>query len=1036
VGKTPLIGRQEPLRWLTRALDEALAGIGRFVLISGEPGVGKTRLALEVLDMAERREARSYAGACWDGAGAPGLWPWMQVVRALRASLGSDGWDRMTGSYHDALTRLLDADQRTARGDFDVFEAMLQLFADLTAERPLVILLDDLQWADPASLSLVGFLHRHAVHLPILMIGTYRDDEVARLDQPQHVAIAELAEKAFTIPLGGLDNDSICKLRHNLGVSTSSAEAEHLRRLTGGNPFFVIESVAYSDPTEALGVRRGVDRRVAALGDVERRVLQLASVIGSEVPDALVCSVIGEGSLEALRGVESAALMRREDAHHVFVHDLVRDSMRESLSPEERRALCARVVCTAETPELAASLLPAQLAWLATQAVPDIAPERAVALLEGAAQDASARLTHEAAGRHFEAAAALTDDPVAWARLTLQSGHAYQRAGALDLARQRYTGLLAVADLGTRVHAVLGLHRLGDPAAVSEPSEVARQLDEADAELRGTDDLALRAEVLAARSRSRAHLLVDDRSAGVQMATEALALARSAGTETTVASCLLAYHDAIWGPGTEDERRELADELAVAGRRLADPAVEAQGLLLRMVAEIENGDPRYLATHARFDDVAQASQLPRLRFVAASRRGMIAALHGELSTALLEIDAARTLGERIGEPDAPGMWCDQRWQVAYHAGDHDTVTELLRTLRNMGDPHWMVYDAIVAADLGDIHRAKRLAPEIASLGQRWPGWAARLWDALNAQLAILERDIPRIADLVERLERDAGHWAVLGGGVLVHGPMSLWLGRLEAGRGNQGRALEWVTEAEEAAQRLDARVWLLEARADRLTLEHAMGTAETDEVASTISSALHRGLMPIVERLQRLTLQSAGPPINVFRRDRDLWTLVFDGTEVRLPDSKGLHDLHTLLANPRVDLPATSLATDATVSVDATPVLDARAKADYRRRLDDLDRQLDRAAIHGDAAAGERLENERHALLDELRRAAGLGGRDRSLNDQRERLRKTVTARIRDTLRRLDDRHPPLAAHLRASVHTGTMCTYAPAEPVSWDLGT
>ena len=520
------------------------------------------------------------------------------------------------------------------------------------------------------------------------------------------------------------------------------------------------------------------------------------------------------------------------------------------------------------------------------------------------------------------------------------------------------------------------------------------------------------------------------------MAAEALNLARSAGTETTVASCLLAYHDAIWSPGTEEERRKLADELSVAGRRLADPALEAQGLLLRMVAEIEDCDPRYLATHAQFDAVAEASQSPRWRFVAASRRGMIAALQGELATALVEIDAARALGERIGEPDAAGMWCDQRWQVAHHAGDHDTITELLRTLRNMGDPHWMVYDAIVAADLGDVHRAKRLAPEIASLGQRWPGWAARLWDALNAQLAILERDMPRIADLVKRLERDAGHWAVLGGGVLVHGPVSLWLGRLETGRGNQERALVWATEAETAAQRLDAPLWLLEARADRLTLQYAMGTAEADEVTSTMSSARHRGLMPIVERLQPLTPRRPATPTNVFRHDRDVWTLVFEGIEARLPDSKGLHDLRTLLANPRVDIPAISLATDASVNVDAPPILDVRAKADYRRRLDNLDRELDRAAIHGDAAAGQRLEKERHALLDELRRAAGLGGRDRSLNDHRERLRKTVTARIRDTLRRLDDRHPALAAHLRASVHTGTICRYAPAEPVNWDLGT
>ena len=200
--------------------------------------------------------------------GAPGLWPWVQVVRTVQASLGDDGWDQVAGSGHDALTRLVDADKQSPAGEFHLFEAMLQLFVQLCVDRPLAVVLDDLQWADPASLSLVDFLHRHAVHLPMLMVGTYRDDEVARLDHPRRAPISDLAHKGFTIPLAGLDNDGIRQLRSSLGASTSTAEAEHLRRLTGGNPFFVIESVAYSDPTDSLGVRRGVDRRVAALGDL------------------------------------------------------------------------------------------------------------------------------------------------------------------------------------------------------------------------------------------------------------------------------------------------------------------------------------------------------------------------------------------------------------------------------------------------------------------------------------------------------------------------------------------------------------------------------------------------------------------------------------------------------------------------------------------------------------------------------------------------------------------------------------------------
>jgi hypothetical protein len=353
----------------------------------------------------------------------------------------------------------------------------------------------------------------------------------------------------------------------------------------------------------------------------------------------------------------------------------------------------------------------------------------------------------------------------------------------------------------------------------------------------------------------------------------------------------------------------------------------------------------------------------------------------------------------------------------------------------MGDPHWTLYEAMVAANLGDVQRARRVEPQLVELGRRWPRWAARLWDIVNVEIAILQHDEERMATLTGRLEPQAGHWAVLGGGVLVHGPMSLWLGRLEAARGNLEKALSWSTEAETDAQLLGSDLWLLEARTDRLALQHTITRAPETEVVSTMSWALDRGLRPLAARLSTLTPSTRTTAPSVFRRDHDVWTLVYGGVEARLPDAKGLRDLHTLLANPRLEVPATGLATDATVSPDSQPILDATAKAAYRRRLDDLDRDLDRAAFRGDAGRAEILEKERQALIDELRRAAGLGGRDRATNSDRERLRKTVTARIRDTLRRLDDRHPTLAAHLRASVHTGAMCSYAPAEPVSWDLG-
>src|SRR5262249_50814021 len=153
----------------------------------------------------------------------------------------------------------------------------------------------------------------------------------------------------------------------------------------------------------------------------------------------------------------------------------------------------------------------------------------------------------------------------------------------------------------------------------------------------------------------------------------------------------------------------------------------------------------------------------------------------------------------------------------------------------------------------------------------------RLWDAFNADLAIVEHDIARITDLIRRLEPDAGHWAVLGGGVLVHTPVCVSLGRLEARLGRWERALAWAAQGEAEAQRLDADLWLLEARADRLAAQRSLGRADAGEIASTMSLALDRGLMPIVERLRALAPKAPMRAANVLRCDGEVWTLVFDG---------------------------------------------------------------------------------------------------------------------------------------------------------------
>jgi hypothetical protein len=159
-------------------------------------------------------------------------------------------------------------------------------------------------------------------------------------------------------------------------------------------------------------------------------------------------------------------------------------------------------------------------------------------------------------------------------------------------------------------------------------------------------------------------------------------------------------------------------------------------------------------------------------------------------------------------------------------------------------------------------------------------------------------------------------------------------------------------------------------------------------------------------------------------------------------DAKGLHDLATLLAAPGRPVAAAELvaaaAGEAAVPADlrlgADEMLDDRARHEIRARLLDLEEEIEEADRWHDQERAARAALERDALVAELAAAAGLGGRARRLGDQSERARKTVTARIRDVITRIDRVHPALGSHLRATITTGTSCTYSPPAPVTWDL--
>jgi hypothetical protein len=176
---------------------------------------------------------------------------------------------------------------------------------------------------------------------------------------------------------------------------------------------------------------------------------------------------------------------------------------------------------------------------------------------------------------------------------------------------------------------------------------------------------------------------------------------------------------------------------------------------------------------------------------------------------------------------------------------------------------------------------------------------------------------------------------------------------------------------------------------------------------------------------------SAPGGVAVFRLDGEVWTLRYAGRTVRLRDSKGLRDLAVLLARPGEQTHVGELTgADGLPGSDVGPVADRRALAAYRQRLRRIDAELD--AVDAGAAEAGALNKEREALLAELSASTGLGGRPRVAGSLAERMRKAVTYRIRHAIARVAGAHPELGRHLRASVRTGTWCSYTPEHRVNW----
>ncbi len=176
----------------------------------------------------------------------------------------------------------------------------------------------------------------------------------------------------------------------------------------------------------------------------------------------------------------------------------------------------------------------------------------------------------------------------------------------------------------------------------------------------------------------------------------------------------------------------------------------------------------------------------------------------------------------------------------------------------------------------------------------------------------------------------------------------------------------------------------------------------------------------------------AWPIANVFRREGALWTVSFDHQVAHIAELRGFHDIARLLARPGEELPSVALANQPAATGIGMEMIDEQARRAYRARLREIDFELEKAAQAHDPARAERLEEERDCLLEEIKKATGLGGRTRKIGAAAERARTAVTWRIRHAIKRLEQAHPALARHLANAIRTGAYCSYQPEKASRW----
>lgn len=910
------VGRSTEYQLLRRAWDETQGQGLPVVLVAGEPGVGKTRLAAEIAGQVHGEGAMVLAGRCDEDLAVP-FQLFVEPLRHFVDHTPDDELPALLGRYGGELVRLVPelagrvpglpqpiaSDPETER--YRVFDAVAAWLAEISSRYPLLLVFDDLQWAAKPNLLLLRHILRSALPGRFLVVGTYRDTDLS-YGHPLVELMADLRRGATMsqVVLGGLSREGvIAYLEEFVGRRLDESEvavAQSIHDHTQGNPFFVREvlrhladtgAVAQQDgswyarlPVEELGIPQGVRevvrRRLTRLSETCNRVLQVATVMGLEFEPTVLGAAADLDEESVITALEESIAGRlatespTRNLRYRFTHSLVRDTIFGELSTA-RRLMLHRRVAEALGSVYAGRLddqLPALAHHYANATAPVGASKEAVAFARQAGQRALVMLAHHDAVRFYRQALDFLElqEGECGVEERLQTsidlGEAQRRAGdgayretliaACRLARDHGDAeALATAALANSrgMFSVIG--------AVDD--ERTAMLDAA-IEAQGETESTVRARLTA--NLATEVVYAEDQTRRYRLSAEALAMARRLDEPRTLAHTLLARVVAIWGPGTVHERLAATEELLALATQLDDAVLVCEGCWHRFVAAMEAGDvavaDRCLDRAERLaDDLGQ----PTMRWLT-----MILRANRLLSVGLIresEQVAGRgyELGRSAGHPDAFLYYGIHLFNVRYESGHLSEIADdVIRIAEaNPGVLSIRATLALLYSETGQLDKARAALATVvdklagAPLEASWPRAVTQA-----AQTCARLNDRDRASALLDLLMPYAGQTVCTGlswSGSFDHfiGMLQLVLGRLDA-------ADESLRRGESAHAQVPAPLWLARSRLERarvLLARHAPHCTEQagDLLNDVLDTARQYGL-GAVERSATELLRTISTP--------------------------------------------------------------------------------------------------------------------------------------------------------------------------------